>query len=316
MFPFSPHLRAVMQALLVTFLWSLSFVLIKIGLEDIPALTFAGLRYALAFLCLLPMVALRPTQRAAVRALSRRDWGWLVVLGVIYYAVTQGTQFIALDLLPSATVSLFLNFSAVAVALLGQILLAERLTTRQWGGVALSLLGAVVYFHPVAFPAEQVAGVVAVTIGVLANAASAVLGRHVNRGGHIPPLVVTVISMGVGAALMLAAGLVGQGLPPLSATSALIIVVLAVVNTAFAFTLWNLTLRTLSAAESSIINNTMLIQIAVLAWVFLGEALSGKAVVGLLLAAVGTLIVQLRRRPGPVGRRAGAPLSRPSGGQR
>jgi drug/metabolite transporter (DMT)-like permease len=34
----SPHVRAVLQALFVTFLWSTSFVLVKIGLQDIPAL--------------------------------------------------------------------------------------------------------------------------------------------------------------------------------------------------------------------------------------------------------------------------------------
>ena len=292
----SPHWRAVWQALFVTFLWSTSFVLIKIGLEDIPPLTFAGLRYTLAFLCLLPPAILRPAHRAAVRALSRRDWGWLILLGVLYYTVTQGTQFVALDRLPSATVSLFLNFSAVAVAFLGIIWLAERLTGAQWGGVVLSLAGAAVYFYPVDVPAEQVIGIVAVTIGLLANAVSSILGRFVNRGGAIPPLIVTVISMGVGSALMLAGGLIVHGLPALSAASWLIIAALAVVNTAFAFTLWNLSLRTLSAIESNIINNTMLIQIAVLAWVFLREALTAQEIAGLGLAAVGTLIVQLRRR--------------------
>jgi drug/metabolite transporter (DMT)-like permease len=64
-----------------------------------------------------------------------------------------------------------------------------------------------------------------------------------------------------------------------------------------AFTLWNHTLRTLSAMESSIINNTMLIQIAVLAWLFLGESLSWRMVLGMVLAALGTLLVQVRRRP-------------------
>ncbi len=297
MFELSPRLRALLQALLVTFLWSTSFVLIKIGLADnIPPLTFAGLRYMLAFLCLLPLVILRPAHRARVRALSRREWGWLVVLGLLYYTVTQGTQFIALDRLPSATVSLFLNFSAVAVAFLGIAFLAERLTPVQWGGVILSLAGAVVYFYPVDFPAEQVIGIVAVTVGLLANAVSAVLGRYVNRGGAIPPVVVTVISMGIGAALMLIGGLATQGLPPLSTGSWLIIGLLAVVNTAFAFTLWNLSLQTLSAVESSIINNTMLIQIAVLAWVFLQESLGVQEIVGLVLAGAGTLIVQVRGR--------------------
>jgi drug/metabolite transporter (DMT)-like permease len=54
----SPHLAAVLQALLVTLLWSTSWVLVKFGLADIPALTFAGLRYTVAFLCLLPFTSL------------------------------------------------------------------------------------------------------------------------------------------------------------------------------------------------------------------------------------------------------------------
>ena len=72
-----------------------------------------------------------------------------------------------------------------------------------------------------------------------------------------------------------------------------LIAALALVNTALAFTLWNLTLRVLSAAESSVINNTMLIQIAVLAWLFLGESLDGKAIAGLLLAAAPGVAAQL-----------------------
>ena len=72
-----------------------------------------------------------------------------------------------------------------------------------------------------------------------------------------------------------------------------IVVWLAAMNTAFAFTLWNLTLRRLSAMESSVINNTMLIQIALLAWIFLGESLGARQIVGLVLASLGTLVVQL-----------------------
>ncbi|MBN1566165.1 MAG: DMT family transporter, partial [Anaerolineae bacterium] len=73
-----------------------------------------------------------------------------------------------------------------------------------------------------------------------------------------------------------------------------IIAWLAVVNTAFAFTLWNHTQRTLPAVESSILNNTMLIQIAVLAWVFLGEALAAREIAGLALAGFGMLVVQVQ----------------------
>ncbi|NPV67330.1 MAG: DMT family transporter [Anaerolineae bacterium] len=295
----SAHVRAVLLALFVTFLWSTSFVLIKIGLrEDIPPLTFAGLRYALAFLVLLPLTLLSPARRAVLRRLSAVDWLRLTALGVIYYAITQGTQFIALDRLPSATVSLFLNFSAVTIALLGMVFLKEHLTGWQWVGVAVSLVGAVIYLHPIGFPAAQAVGVIAVVSGMLANSVSSVLGRAVNRGGALPPLVVTAVSMGIGVLLMLALGLAVEGWPVLTAQSWLLIAALALVNTALAFTLWNLALQVLSAAESSVINNTMLIQIAVLAWLFLGEALDGKAIAGLVLAALGTLLVQLWRAPG------------------
>jgi drug/metabolite transporter (DMT)-like permease len=46
--------------------------------------------------------------------------------------------------------------------------------------------------------------------------------------------------------------------------------------------------------ESSIINGTMLIQIAVLAWIFLGEEISPKEIFGMIIAASGALLVQLK----------------------
>ena len=291
----SPHFRAAFQALLVTFLWSTSWVLIKIGLEDIPALTFAGLRYSLAFLCLLPF-ALRPAHLKPLRRLSGRRWARLVVLGLLFYAVTQGAQFVGLDCLPSVTVSLLLNFTTIVVALLSIPLMAERPTPLQWCGILINVAGVAIYFYPVSIPAGQVMGLIVVATGVLANAGSSILGRRVNREGDVSPLTVTIVSMGVGAVVLLVSGILIQGFPRLSLTNWAIIGWLAVVNTALAFTLWNHTLRALSATESSIINSTMLVQIAVLAWLFLGERLTWQEIIGMALAGIGVMIVQLRRR--------------------
>jgi drug/metabolite transporter (DMT)-like permease len=290
-----PHLTAILQALFVTFLWSTSWVLIKIGLEEIPALTFAGLRYGLAFLCLLPL-ALRPSARRSIRNLPRRRWVELLLLGLLFYAATQGAMFVSLAYLPAMTVSLLWNLTTTMVAFLGILALSESLNVLQCGGVVLNLVGVVVYFHPTAFPSAQVAGLVAAALGVLANAGSSILGRGVNRRGDVDPLIVTVISMGFGAFALLVTGLSTQGLPALRIVDWVIIGWLALVNTALAFTLWNHTLRTLTAVESSIINSTMLVQIAVLAWLFLGEGLTWQRVLGLVLAGLGSVVVQLRRR--------------------
>jgi len=286
------HTLAGLQALLVTFLWSTSWVLVRKGLQDLPPLAFAGLRYIIALLCLLPFAA-QPARLALLRGLSRRYWLRLILLGLLYYTLTQGTQYFALAYLPAATVSLILSFTSVVVAFLGMAFLGESLTGTGWMGVLLCTLGTALYFYPFSFSTDRKEGLVAAVIGVLANGASSLLGRHINREARVPPLMVTTVSMTVGAASLLGIGLLTQGLPRLTASNWLIIAWLAVVNTAFAFTLWNHTLRTLSAIQSSIINNTMLVQIAVLAWIFLGERLSAKALLGMALVGVGALIVQL-----------------------
>jgi len=288
------HFVPVFQALFVTFLWSTSWILIKFGLDEIPALTFAGLRYTLAFLILVPLVALRPEHRSTVRSLSPGRWWQLIVLGLLFYTLTQGAMFMALAHLPAMPVSLILSFSPAAVALLGIPLLGEYPSRLQWGGMVLFLVGVLAYFYPFESPLKPL-GLAAALIGLLANVVSSVMGRAVNRRRDLHPLVVTVVSMGVGAVALLVIGLAVQGLPRLEWQSWGIVIYLATVNTALAFTLWNFTLRRLTAVESSIINNTMLLQIVILAWAFLGEPLGWKAVSGIGLAAAGALLVQLRR---------------------
>jgi drug/metabolite transporter (DMT)-like permease len=111
----------------------------------------------------------------------------------------------------------------------------------------------------------------------------------------VAPLIVTFISMGIGSVLLLLIGIITQGFGEIDRQSWLLITWLAIVNTAFAFTLWNITLRTLSAVESSIINSLMMPQIALLAYWFLGEGLTTKEIIGLILVGLGALLVQLTR---------------------
>jgi drug/metabolite transporter (DMT)-like permease len=294
---FSPHLTAVLQAVFVTILWSSSWILIKFGLRaELPALTFAGLRYVLAFLCLAPLVLLNPAHRNNLRSLTRGDWARLIILGVIYYTVTQGTQFLSLAYLPAAMVSLLLNLTAIFVAVFGVIFLREHPTPVQWVGIVLTMVGVAIYFLPLGVSGVQVFGLLVTLVGVLSNAASSLLGRQVNRVTSSSPLVVTFVSMGIGSLLLLALGITVQGLGELDLQGWLLIAWLAVVNTAFAFTLWNHTLRTLSAVESSIINSLMMPQIAILAFVFLGEGLNGREIIGLILVGLGVVVVQLKKR--------------------
>lgn len=293
------HRRSVLIALLVTFLWSSSWVLIRWGLDDeaLQPVTFAALRYGLAALVLMVWVLARRPLRRNLIQMNRASLVQVIVLGLVFYSLTQGAQFVAIDNQPAATTSLVLSWTPLIVALIGGWSIGESSSRRQLGGTLLVIAGAWFYFA--GDLGATVAGMVAAIVGLGANVASSLLGRHVNRGTDLAPTVVTASSMAMGAAMLIVTGLVLEGIPSISARAWLIVVWLAVVNTAFAFTLWNLSLRRLSAIESAAINNTMLVQIAILAWIFLDEPLGVGEGIGIVLVSVGILLSQtvLTRRP-------------------
>lgn len=261
----------------------------------LPAITFAGLQYFIAFLCLTLLVLFNPTHRNAFRAISRATWAQLALLRILFYTITRGAYFIGLTYLPANTMSLVFNFAPVFVALASGLLIKESPSLLQWFGILLSITGALVFFLPLEIAAGKTLGFTAGLIGVLAYSASSLLGRHVNHKSGLSPILVTTISMGIGGFLLLFVGGITQGFSRLDLSQWLIIGWLAMVNTAFAFTIWNNTLRTLSAVEASIINNTILPQVAILAWLFLDEPLQAKQILAILLVMVGTLVVQLQR---------------------
>lgn len=288
------HLKALLLAVGVTVLWSSSWVLIKLGLQGVlPPLTFAGLRYTLAFLILLPLLLAHPVQRTALRQLNAGQWRQLAALGLVFYTLTQGAQFVGLAHLPAAALTLLLNCTPIVVALASPLFGHEPPVRLQWLGIAASAGGTALFLLP--FDGLEITrfGLFVGVFGVMANAGSALLGRHVNRHSGLPVLLVTTVSMGLGGVMLLVAGLATQGLGTLDGQQWLIVGWLAAINTALAFSLWNLSLRALSALESSLINGLMLPQIAVFAWVFLDEPLSLKQIAGLALVACGGLLVQL-----------------------
>jgi drug/metabolite transporter (DMT)-like permease len=293
------RLVAAAQTLLVTFLWATSWVLIKVGLDDLDLqpVSFAGLRYALAAAVLLPFGwrAVRAARRTGPR-IERPLVGRIVLLGVTLYALAQGSQYAALAVLPAATVGLVLASIPAWISAVAWLRGSERASAGQLGGIALLVAGAALYFGAVDLAAAGWLGLASAALCAATSSIGQHLARDLNRdaqgelGGAIG---VTSVSMGIGSLALLAAGVTIEGWPALDARGWAIVAWLAAVNTAFAFTLYNLALRTLTAVESGTILNLMLVMVAIMAWVFLGEALDLRQVAGLGVVTVGVLIVQV-----------------------
>ena len=298
--------RAIGLCLLVTFLWATSWILIKVGLDDLELrpISFAGLRYALAALILAPLGvrALRSAQRRAQLDVDRSLATRVIVLGLVLYAAAQGAQFAALAVLPAAAVGVLLASIPVWVALVAWLRGEETASTAQLGGIAVLLTGIGLYFGPFELSAAGWGGVAGAAACIAASTVSSHLSRDLNRDAQLRlggAIGLTAVSMLVGAAALLAAGLWLEGWPALDARGWAIVAWLAVVNTAFAFTVYNGVLRILTAVESSVIINLLPVMVAALAWAFLGEALTVGQVGGLVLAAGGAALVQVLGARGP-----------------
>jgi drug/metabolite transporter (DMT)-like permease len=210
-----PPKRANLRVALLVWLclcaiWGSTWLAIKLGLRDLPPLTFAGIRFALAAMVLGVIIALRRVRLPW----AARDWRLLAYTGFLtitinYALVFWGEQYIpsGLAALLSATVPLF------GLPLAHRYLAAEPMTWRKVAGVLLGMLGIAIIFSgefgiggPWALWAS-----VGIIGAALATAHAGVLVKA--RGTHIEPVVLAGVQMAGGCIPLLVGGIALEGNP-------------------------------------------------------------------------------------------------------
>jgi drug/metabolite transporter (DMT)-like permease len=285
---------SLVEASLVTFLWSTSYILIRIGLKEINPLAFAAYRYIIASLILLfPTIYQfrRRTNKFSVNQVAK-----YIFLGFTGYFIAQGLQFYGLFFLNSVTVTFILNLTPIFVLGLGILFLNERPSTIQVFGIILTLFGVLIFFHNGLADIGMITGVIITLISGVGWALYMTVSRHYLRKNVDSIITLTSISMFFGAFMLLGATGITGNFVNVSLNSWMIILWLSIANTAVAFSLWNHALKTLKAIEQSILQNSMLVQIAILAFFFLQEPIGTQKILGMIVVFSGVLIVQLKTR--------------------
>jgi drug/metabolite transporter (DMT)-like permease len=193
--------------------WGSTWLVIKIGLRDLPPLRFAGFRMALACLVLAPaaLSSRWKPSRSEVRLVALSGF---LQIGLCYGFVFTASQWIASGL----TAILFASFP-IFVGLFAHFLLPEEpLTRRAVASAATGLLGVAVIEAPAVTGLLSPAGQRTVAGGALVLAAAIVSG-YVNvlikkALFRVPPLVNVWGQTLVGSAvLLLAAVVLERGAP-------------------------------------------------------------------------------------------------------
>ncbi|MFW9916746.1 MAG: DMT family transporter, partial [Candidatus Thorarchaeota archaeon] len=260
-------LWALGAAFLTTFLWSTSYVAIKIGLEqeEIPPLTFAALRYLVGFIILGSILYFRKgnIHNGSDAKLSRNILVLIAIMGIAGYALEPGLRYLGMtpDVgdLPALHSAFISNFNPAIVLFLGLIIYIALPTRKQILGLSLALVGAYIYFILMPGSGGEINSSegwgILLTVGSgFAWGIYQLVTKHLTQKTNV--LLQTALAMGVGSLVLLSLALLIEGWPIVSVNLIILVVLLGSFNTALAYLLWNYALRHIGSFEATMLQNT------------------------------------------------------------
>ncbi|HJR61895.1 MAG TPA: DMT family transporter [Vicinamibacterales bacterium] len=189
--PFMPSRVAVVWVI-TCLIWSTVWLFIKIGVTEVPPVSFAAMRLIIAILVMVPVTLAGRTPLPR----QPRDWGLIAGTGVIllgfnYALLNWGLQFIS-----SGLTAVLQSMTPAFALVFGHYLLPdEPITGRKVAGLALGVFGVgVIFWDRLHFGGGRAfAGAITVTLGAVCVAFAYVLVR---RGGrHLAPGIITTGQM-------------------------------------------------------------------------------------------------------------------------
>jgi drug/metabolite transporter (DMT)-like permease len=267
--------------------WSSTWVVIAVGLDDIPPFFGAGIRFALAGLGVLAATALS-------RRPLRTDFVLSTLVGLLPFAVSYGLIYWSEQYVTSGLAAVLFGVLPLYVALLAAIFLpAEPLRARLLVGVAIAFGGLVLAFGQSIHLGGEHAGLAATAV-VLSPLGSAI-GNVAIKKRPADPLAMNGWAMLTGGCALLIVSLLTEhsGDATWTVTAVGSIVYLAAFGTGFTFVTLTVLLRELPAITVSFISMIIPFGALALGALFRDETVTALAVLGALLVVAGIAVAQL-----------------------
>src|SRR5256885_11860210 len=96
-------MKARVVWLILCGIWGSTWLFIKLGLADLPPLTFAGIRFLVASLILSALILARGVRWPR----SRRDWSLIAIVGLLQFTLNYGLVFWGEQYIPSGLAAVF-----------------------------------------------------------------------------------------------------------------------------------------------------------------------------------------------------------------
>ncbi len=287
--------------LLLCCIWGSTWLFIKVGLADLPPLTFAGIRFVISVAILWTIIALRGLSLPR----TRRDWLLLVVSGVLAFSFNYGLLFWGEQYISSGLAALLqATIPAFGLVIAHFYLPGERMTPARILGVVLGVFGVAVVFSSqleVAGP-KALAGCAALVLSSVCAAYSNVLVK--TYGKHLDPAILAGGQMFFGMIPLLLIGIPLEGNPfrfhwtPMAVLS---LFYLAIVGSVAAFLLYYWLIRRMDVTKTMLIALVTPVVAVTLGVVVLHEDLHWRTLAGgaMIIAGIGVILARTHKAPVP-----------------
>jgi drug/metabolite transporter (DMT)-like permease len=284
-------------------IWGSTWLFIKLGLEDLPPISFAAIRFIIAASILLAIVRVRRLKFPR----DFRDWQTIALTGFLSFTVNYGLLFwgelnvsSGLAAVLQATIPLF------GLLIAHRILPAEPMTTAKLSGVVVGLAGVALIFSDQIHSEGSLAvwGSAAIVLGAFAAALSNVIVKA--RGGHFDPAVLSAGQMIFGVIPLITLGLIREGNPlgfRWTKLAFLSLLYLAVVGSAIAFMLYYWLVRHMAVTNTMLVSLVIPIVAVLLGVVTIGERVTFRMITGaagiisgIAIMRIGSSGIRLKRK--------------------
>lgn len=277
-------------------IWGSTWLFIKIGLNDLPPLSFAAIRFVIAASILWVIVFLRHL----IVPRSARDLLLLAGTGVLGFTVNYGLIFWGEQYISSGLAAVLQSTIPAFGLLFAHLHLpAERMTPAKVFGVVLGVIGVGVIFSNqlnLAGP-RALAGSVAIVISAAGAAYSNVLIKA--HGTKIEPTIIAAMQMSFGLIPILLIGLIWEGNPlnfRWTRMALVSLLYLAIVGSVIAFILYYWLVQHMDVTKSMLIALVTPVTAVILGMIVLREQLDWRTLVGGMMVLSGIALVVIRRR--------------------
>jgi drug/metabolite transporter (DMT)-like permease len=292
--------------------WSSTWLAIKVGLRDLPPVSFVSIRFVIAIAVLLAISA----PRARMLPPRRSDYAILALTGVLMFALNYALLFWA-ELHVSSGLAAVLQASIPIFGMVFAhfILPEEPLRWRQFAGGFIAIGGiAVICGRLLTFGGLMAFwGGLAIVFGAASAAFSNVVLK--SRKISLTPAMLAAWQMIFGTAPLLVLGFVLDGNPARfhwSATAVFCLFYLAVIGSSLTFLLLYWLMPRMSVTKLQSIALITPPGAVAFGWAAGGESLSAWSLLGAALVLVGVWMIFRRTKAGlPRGRDINSPIAAP-----